>query len=311
MKPCSVFCLHCLFLALFLSASGVHSQQYPAISPDKLGEEVLRAWDLKTSKLKSIEMAADLDEKTLGTDAPPSSLGDPFAEHKSERDQLAKVKLKYLQSGEFVKLGRHSDRVYNGKPNAEYVSQLLLLSFDGRRNYQLVDQATRIPMGMIDKSPKAISKLNTHIDFVAIQLWHDPTKVLDAIGWNIAGMTSDGTIHEIDGISCLRMEIPRKNNKAWTSVLYVDPVRGYVPVKWQTLFRGKPSKTFSIRYRENALNEFVIANWECIDCDEAGIIESIRKGTVTSCTLNGQFDDSRFEIKFPIGTHVIEKDGTV
>jgi hypothetical protein len=70
-------------------------------------------------------------------------------------------------------------------------------------------------------------------------------------------------------------------------------------------------KTFSIGYMENAANELVIKNWELVDCDEAGIVEAIRKGTVTSSTLNGQVDESRFEIKFPIGTHVIEKDGDV
>jgi hypothetical protein len=94
-------------------------------------------------------------------------------------------------------------------------------------------------------------------------------------------------------------------------VLYVDPARGYVPVKWQTSFHGRPMKTFSIAYQENAANELVIKSWELIDCDEAGIIESVRKGTVTSSTLNGQVDESRFEIKFPIGTHIIEKDGDV
>lgn len=297
---------------LLLGAVGAYSQsQNPSFRDDALVAEVVRAWDLRTSKLKSIEIAADLEEKTIGTDAPPSPPGDPFAEHKSERDQLAKVKLKYLQSGERIKLGRYSDRVYNGKPNAEYVSQLLLLSFDGKSNFQLIEQATRIAMGEIDKSPKAIHRFNVHIDFAPIYLWQHPTKVLEAAGWNCAGMSTDGTVHEIDGISCLRMEIPRKNNKAWTSVLSVDPAREYIPVKWQTSFHGRPMKTFSIGYMENATKELVIKSWELVDCDEAGIVESIRKGTVTSSTLNGQVDNTRFAIKFPIGTHIIEKDGAV
>jgi hypothetical protein len=299
-------------LTLMMACSAGYSQNPQEVSAnDGLVIDVVKAWELRNSRLKTIDIAADLEEKTLGTDAPPSNPGDPFGEHNSERDQLAKVKLKYLQSGERVKLGRHSDRVYNGKPNAEYVSQLLLLSFDGKSNFQLIEQATRIPMGEIDKSPKAIHRFNVHIDFAPIYLWQHPTKVLQAVGWNCAGMSTDGTVHEIDGISCLSMEIPRRNNKAWTSLLYVDPAREYVPVKWQTFFHGRPMKTFSIGYMVNAANELVIKNWELVDCDEAGIVEAIRTGTVTSSKLNSQIDIGRFDIKFPIGTHVIEKDGAV
>jgi hypothetical protein len=200
----SINCLSASVL-LFYASNTSGQQQHPASSTDNLVAEVMRAWELRNSQLKTIDIAADLEEKTLGTDAPPSDPGDPFGEHKSERDQLAKVKLKYLQSGERVKLGRYSDKVYNGKPNAEYVSQLLLLSFDGKSNFQLIEQATRIPMGEIDKSPKAIPRFNVHIDFAPIYLWQHPTKVLEAVGWNCAGMSTDGTVHEIDGISCLRM----------------------------------------------------------------------------------------------------------
>jgi hypothetical protein len=312
MKLYSVVSIHCLtVIALLLFVPTVYSQQHTASTANEQVAEIARAWNLRTSKLKSIEITADLDEKTLGTDAPPSRPGSPFAEGKSVRDQHAKVKLEFLLSGKKTKLVRHSDRVFNGKSDAEYVSQLLMLSFDGKSNFQLIDQATRIPMGEIDKSRKAISRFNVHIDFVAIYLWHHPTKVIEAAAWDCAGMSTDGTVHEIDGISCLRLDIPRKGNKAWTSVLYVNPVREYLPVKWQTFFRDRPMKTFTIGYRENATKEFVIKNWELVDCDEVGIVESIRKGTVTSSTLNGPIEDSRFAIKFPVGTHIIEKDGAV
>jgi hypothetical protein len=114
---------------------------------------------------------------------------------------------------------------------------------------------------------------------------------------------------EVDGAQCRRIRIPRETHK-WTSALDVDVERGWLPLRWQGWYRGKPAFSYTLTYGHDDDGTPQLTGWRYLHYSETGDLEQARAGAVTRNEINGDIDAHRFSLEFPVGAHVSRSDGT-
>jgi hypothetical protein len=287
----------------FAVAQGRESDSLPKAEPAI--DVVWAAWSIRTAAITSIAITCEIDTTVIGDggDGKPRERFNPFAEAIPSKDKVLKATAEYAFENGKITIKKSGDVIDPDDPEA-ITRQILNAAFDGQANTSLHEE-TMLPMAVIERTLTPASIVFTNADFIAVALWMQPAKVLKEIGWSIDKMSMQQDPVDASGVQCRRIRIPRESLR-WTSAIDVDPNRKWIPVRWQSWLDGKLSTVLTIDYRNEEEFGPVVNEWVYDRYNEEGEHESISRGRVTRCDLNGDIDDSRFTIKFPLGTHVVE-----
>ncbi len=112
----------------------------------------------------------------------------------------------------------------------------------------------------------------------------------------------------VDGRACLllRQRADASQHKI-VNLLYVDPAREFVVLKWAEEVNGKLSAEIDISYAQDALIGWVPSGWSLVFMP-GGVIDERCTSTVTGYALNEQLADKLFVIDFPPGTYVDDRE---
>lgn len=105
-------------------------------------------------------------------------------------------------------------------------------------------------------------------------------------------------------LSCvlLRLDDPDEN---WIPCdLWLDPGRGYLPVRYVTLVRERPSTYADIAYSRVSDDHYELTSWKITEMNFEGEMSWSGSSEVLECRLNPEIPESDFEIQFPVGAEV-------
>jgi hypothetical protein len=105
----------------------------------------------------------------------------------------------------------------------------------------------------------------------------------------------------------VELVIPSDATPLALCMMYVDPDKGFSPVRAIEVFKGVPRRDVTLDYVEDDRVGWRLSSWSYAWGAPRDVSQS--QGAVERCIVNEEIDDSIFGIQFPIGTHV-RKEGT-
>lgn len=271
-------------------------------------EEVQRAWEIRSSSIRSVALKASMDEMRTGSGDADDSRGGPFGKT-SKNERIYKVSLDFaVEDGKItIDRFRHPPVKQNGsKEILAERTQRIRRTFDGKRSLSLVVEGD-LPFGTIDANEAHRNSIVANADFLAFALWVDPKRLLREIEWSAEDMTIGQQEIRVGGSSCTRLEIARPCRHArWKSAIDVDSAKGCVPRQWQTWLGRRLMTHLVIEYEHDDKVGLVLKSWKHTSYTEGSGVGYVRRGQVTQFAINEDIDDRCFTIEFPIGTHVSE-----
>jgi hypothetical protein len=289
------FCLFVIALAPALSIAARADDQATL-------RQIEDAWQKRTDSIRSVAMKIDMEEFIKGgAEDKPAEPGDPFGDPEVKGGRAFKISLEYEYDRGKVALSRSGPIVDPDDPKK--TSQIHHHdTFDGKETRGYHEQSHFSPTGFLEKT--ASPHILRRVELSAIGLWQRPQADLRA-SWPKEKMTVDEKPVVVDGIKCRRIRISR-GVPEWETALDVDPTRSWVPIQWQMWYHKKPKMKLVIKYGVDAKIGPVVKEWSSTDYNDAGEFEKLCKAKVTHCQINGDIEDSRFTIHFPVGTRVWE-----
>jgi hypothetical protein len=175
-------------------------------------------------------------------------------------------------------------------------------SFNGRRNFQFTsaDNAKDWPRGIVWDA-------TFHDEQHALQLrpwllhfrpFAKPAPDLDKLKLDVASTTE-----EIEGRPCVQLEW-WDNERPYSGRYWVDVERGCSIVRYIEVFQGKPVAHLNIRHQKHAKLGWVPAKWDAAFTNGQFAVN----GELLSITLNPELSDSSFELEYPEGTVLFDRD---
>jgi hypothetical protein len=96
-------------------------------------------------------------------------------------------------------------------------------------------------------------------------------------------------------VASLRTSVP----SAWRMVLYLDPVRNYLPLQMVLENDGVVKRDLSIQYSPDVKVGWHVSAWKDKSFDKKGANEDSVSVEVTRFVVNESLDDSLFTFEFP------------
>ena len=275
---------------------------------EALLREIDAAWAKRQDNIRSVIMTIEMDEIVKGRGEQLAEVPSPFRIAVPKDDRLSKIIIEYAYKDGKIGFTRSSDGVTVAMDPEKTRPQTIQMTFDGETNASLIEE-TDLPMGSIQRTQVQSRETTVHVDLVALGLWINPKKVVEETGWLISRMSIEESSLDFDGIKCRRIRIPRDppHGHRWTSAVDVSSERDWLPVRWQTWFNGKLTIKLTVKYKTDTEGLPVVEQWAYTRYNEGGESELIRRAQVKQFDVNGDVDESRFSIQFPIGTHVVEE----
>jgi hypothetical protein len=297
-------------ILLSLPTANASAETDPPPKSQKEFQEIEAAWKARTNQIRSLTMRVDAEEFTKGRGDKPldNDKNNPFREPLPETGRAFKIALEFAFKQGKAALTR-SGPIFDPEDPEKTSQQTLRFIFDGHECRSLCEQTGFPAMGDFEKRDSPDGPIIQNADLLGIHLWMQSREVLHAVWAQKIAMTLDEKTVEVDGVSCRRICFPSKYT-ARTGTLDLDPRRGWLPLQWQ-IWRDRQttqlSMSLTIKYGDDAKNGPVPKGWTLTDFDPDGGFNKIRKAKVADCQINGNVDDDRFTLTFPVGTHVSER----
>ena len=273
--------------------------------------KVFDAWSQRPKKIRSFQYQCDLVRTKVAGDG--KGIEEPFADRgqdgASNKLEILQGRFTFTMAGEklaYRETGDGWDEQFARKRPRNVTA-----IFDGDSNKSL-HAAGPIPLGGITKATLPADSLTVSTNIIAILWTHSPVRQLERQAYHVQQMTVRESHIQCDGIDCMQLSIPRgkpgSKNK-WTGFVYVDPAREYLPIRFVQELNGQRRSAYSIKYVPDSQIGWRISEWTEDRFDETGRLDYTLSGRVTACMINKPVSDDTFAIEFPIGTHVVERDG--
>jgi hypothetical protein len=94
----------------------------------------------------------------------------------------------------------------------------------------------------------------------------------------------------------------------WQLLLYIDPVREYLPVAWVQQLAGVTMRELEIQYAREQDGMWQVSAWLNKQFDQSGKLYETSSFEVKRCSINKPLHDDLFTFEFPKGAKVIDFD---
>ncbi len=104
---------------------------------------------------------------------------------------------------------------------------------------------------------------------------------------------------------CLEIHCPRTNPE-WIGRLYLDPSRGYLPVRFVQQHKGAVQNEIEIEHVRNKAIGWALSGWTQKQFESPGENLNTTNGGVLECKINVNLEAALFDLEFPVGAWLIE-----
>ena len=189
---------------------------------------------------------------------------------------------------------------------AEVATTRLITAFDGLSNQTFQPNMKAYPIGRIESGPQ-FRELST-IALQPLLLYLRP------ISSGAIDLSERAQIRikrtEHNGTPCVAIEsevTPFPDASPETRIVFADSERGFLPLAFHYIIRGKVIAVIDLEYRLDAIYGSVPASWNFTLTSTAGALQEAARASVTNYEINKPISESTFTIQFPPGTQVVDK----
>ncbi len=274
-------------------------------NPDVV-KETRRAWIQRRDSMKSFSYVCAVEETKKGSHGLADAHGEPndsLMPKTPISDEVVRMSTTF--SFEKGKLAYRLEGEQWSEITQAKAPYLYRAAFDGSENVTLLHAP--IPMGSINHHREPDSGLTAGVHQIAFWLTFDPTAFLQRQGYDCDKMrvvTPGGLVYE--GRKCFEVELPRSNHR-WLGRIFVDPSRGYLPVRFIQEFDGAVRSDISIGYAKEEKLGWVASTWEQTRYDSPGVASNRSIGSVLKTEFNTKLTQAIFDVQFPVGAQVVEE----
>ena len=270
-------------------------------------EEVKRAWADRRTKVTSFQYEFDSIEDRIETIV-DGRVQAPSARNARDRKtcevQLSTA-LVVKMDGKRIAYAIHGD---GGRMSCKAIPGCSWSGgCDGAINWDMHTSPTRgVPThGTFLRRGVPQTPLTASGTLKPIWMWYDPLTFLDATGHDVNRMTLSGTTLKREGRDQLRLNVPRKKG-TWNAELLLANSPPFSPTRLTLLREKVPMMTLQLHHTVYPLGGDSLASWKETQLGDNGLLWFTHAAVASSFTANKKFEDSEFEGKFPIGTHLRE-----
>jgi len=187
------------------------------------------------------------------------------------------------------------------------------VAFDARNYRQLVTGSTasqpKVAQGeLADKnnSGALASSLTLNVNQTAFWLWYSANDWLERRGYPPSTCKVNERRDFRDGRECVVASLRTSVPSAWKMMLYLDPVRDYLPLQMVLENDGIVRCDLSIQYAKDEKVGWRVSAWKDESFGKTGANDKSVSVEVTHFLVNEPLDDDLFTFEFPEGTQFQE-----
>lgn len=294
-------------LLIQLIVAAIIFSQQSLLADDVSVESVRSAWDRRRALLRSFEYKCKLEEERivpLDEGRPDNPFGGSVDDGKPKIAPTLRTDMTFAVSGDKMALTVTGD--WWSYDTAATVPREFRVVFDGMQNRQLLSGGS-IAFGEFNEQPKPSGHLVVGVNQTPIWLASDPEKHLELYGCDLNKFQIHKESANYEGHVCVVLSFARSRH--WFGLIYVDPARDYVPIFFNDAYDGVIQGEVAIEYAPHKTCGYVVARWKKKQFHLSGRIENSVKGEVIGCKINESIPDSTFKLDFPVGAHILKREG--
>ena len=181
-----------------------------------------------------------------------------------------------------------------------------LSTFDGRRSMSLTDGKVGVQSVGIIHAPQAYDDIR-NIHLLAVTLCLRPLDPSFHGGVQLSDFDVVSRNETIDNRPCVLLrQRSGASEGGIVHLLYVDPAREYVVLRWAEQVNGQLSAQIDITYASDRTIGWVPSAWSLV-LMSSGVITERATDSVNEYALNEPLSDKLFAINFPAGTYVDDR----
>jgi hypothetical protein len=254
--------------------------------------EIKNAWQLRQNETQTLhfEIHAEIGNRKSGS--------------RDEFSQRTDVLALSLDASKFSLRRRHIEQ--DGTRRLEGFHDPHSTS-DGRTSQHYSGTInTEIPgTGSIDDASYPMAA--TLVTIKPVTLVYRPL-IAELTGFDLSNCSLKDRDAIVDGTRCwIIIDAQTKAHSGLSYGLWLDPARGFIPLRYQSWVHGDNSIRLDIDYREDEEVGSMPTSWEMTHLNLDGDLSTTNTCRVTDAVFNADIPDSEFRVAFPAGTFVTNK----
>ncbi len=217
---------------------------------------ILDAWQRRANKLRSFDFECDLERSmpAAGVAGRVNLAAQPIAVQENEADPVPKTlksSLSFLMSDNKYAMSLETEIWDTSAGTKSSTAQVLKMVFNGRENRELNSRG-EMHTGTITSGAQPSARMVTNLYFNAIWLSTNPMAYLDEyLAFQSREMTIVDAHKKCGDVECIELRIPRNGNANVAGLIYVDPARDYIPIRFRKRQTWERTTSWPLRTSPN------------------------------------------------------------
>lgn len=260
-------------------------------------EAVVRAWESRQGRVKSFDLAwTGVEYQRIDKTILLLTQGDnlPQSSKKPPADSTLPIKGRFVLDADGRSRMDQAGQTWSLR-EGKFVDTSSITIFDGKIRKSFFPTSLRgFPSAHIGKG--SVAEVGRHVLTLPVCLLYRPFD--GALGeFKPGGLVLTDARGVVEGRSCLVL-------RHGDNVVWVDPERDYIPVRFFQYRRGAVYWSVEINYRTDDQLGWVLSGWKDTRLSVKGTIDDAVTATVTKAAINTSISDDTFEVDYPDGTEV-------
>lgn len=269
--------------------------------------QIVNAWSQRTEALKSAQFRCNLTRiaTVSGAAALISPIpADPYEKPAAGTEKDVTLKSQIMFSIQDLKMACiRTGEVWDSQ-KTDKVAIAQTDCFDGERSQFLI-LGGALPLAGIETGKRPTDHLLNHVETFPLLLSISPRLTLECRDFLVKQIKVTNEKAMSNGVPCVELTIPNKAGGQSAGLLYVDPARSYLPLKF--VVRAKHlSREVDLEYKTNDKLGWMLSKWRTSQSAQSAESRLRIDGVVESCVVNESLNKSTFTVTFPAGTHIHE-----
>lgn len=265
---------------------------------------IRQAWNHRRDSIKSFVYVCSMEETKKVVHGKTDEFGRPVVPSSPVLDEVFHTTMTFAkQNGMLV--FRYQGESWSETDEAKK-PLLHCAAFDGHQNKQLFKQGD-FTRGQFDHRSKPCDEVVNWIHEIPFWLVYDPELVLGRAGCDVKTMqVLSSNVQSSTAETDIEVQLARGTTQGKVR-LALDSTHAYRPHRYIVKAGRTTVSELQIEYATNNQIGWVLKKWERKQFDLRGKLVGHVLGAVEKCEINDTLPDQLFDVKFPVGTPVVEE----